>query len=88
MIGWGEGLDQAGAWLDAQPEAAELRVTAGPWPATLDYYFVVQAYTPTGLLSGFSNEAVRPAPVPPGTTVIITDRPVVRNQASTRILEG
>ena len=25
-IGWGEGLDQAGYWLDAQPDAAALRV--------------------------------------------------------------
>jgi hypothetical protein len=31
MIGNGEGLDQAAAWLAAQPNAAELRVAAHSW---------------------------------------------------------
>src|SRR4051812_24351176 len=37
---------------------------------SLNYYFAVQAYTGTGLMSAFSNEATLPAPVPPGTTVM------------------
>jgi hypothetical protein len=40
MIGWGEGFDQVGDWLNAQPNAEQLAVTAGPWPKALDYYFV------------------------------------------------
>jgi hypothetical protein len=40
MIGWGEGFDQVGAWLNAQEGGPALRVTAGPWPNALDYYFV------------------------------------------------
>src|SRR4051812_45938720 len=37
---------------------------------SFDYYFAVQAYTATGMQSAYSNEAVLPAPLPPGTTTI------------------
>jgi hypothetical protein len=37
---------------------------------SLDYFFAVQAYNGAGLVSAFSNEAMLPAPVPPGTTTI------------------
>lgn len=45
MIGWGEGYDQIGRWLNAQPDAASLRVTTGPWPPSLDYFFVGHVQT-------------------------------------------
>jgi Fibronectin type III domain len=37
---------------------------------SLDYFFAVQAYNSSGLVSTYSNEATLPAPVPPGTTTI------------------
>jgi hypothetical protein len=36
----------------------------------LNYFFAVQAYNAAGLVSSYSNEAMLPAPVPPGTTTI------------------
>jgi hypothetical protein len=37
---------------------------------SLDYFFAIQAYNSAGLVSSYSNEALLPAPVPPGTTTI------------------
>ena len=39
MLGWGEGLDQAAAYLNAQPDAASLRVITGVWRGTFAYFF-------------------------------------------------
>ncbi|MBX3015812.1 MAG: glycosyltransferase family 39 protein [Caldilineaceae bacterium] len=43
FVGWGEGLEQVGAWLNRQPAAAEKQVLA--WYATgpLSYFFVGDA---------------------------------------------
>ncbi len=61
---------QSGVYSQSVDVGNALQYTVNGLDLSLDYYFVVQAYTPTGLISGFSNEAFRPAPVPPGTTVI------------------
>jgi hypothetical protein len=39
MIGWGEGADQAGRYLDAKPHAAGLRVASGYTNGPLSYFF-------------------------------------------------
>ena len=39
MIGWGEGADEAGCYLDAKPDAAELRVASGYTNGPLSYFF-------------------------------------------------
>lgn len=39
MIGWGEGLDQAARFLNAQPHLAEQQVTTGVWSTTFSYYY-------------------------------------------------
>jgi 4-amino-4-deoxy-L-arabinose transferase-like glycosyltransferase len=39
MIGWGEGLDQAARYLNAMPEAEQLRVTTWFWNGTFSYLF-------------------------------------------------
>ncbi len=38
MVGWGEGFDQVGAYLDAQPDAAELVVATEAWRTPLAYF--------------------------------------------------
>jgi 4-amino-4-deoxy-L-arabinose transferase-like glycosyltransferase len=38
MVGWGEGLDAAAAWLRQQPEAAESRVVSGYSQGPLSYF--------------------------------------------------
>jgi 4-amino-4-deoxy-L-arabinose transferase-like glycosyltransferase len=39
MIGWGEGLDQAARYLNAQPDAEKLRVATWFWSGTFSYFF-------------------------------------------------
>lgn len=39
MIGWGEGADMAGRYLDAKPDAADLRVASGYTNGPLSYFF-------------------------------------------------
>lgn len=39
MIGWGEGLDQAARYLNALPNAEQLRVTTWFWNGTFSYLF-------------------------------------------------
>jgi 4-amino-4-deoxy-L-arabinose transferase-like glycosyltransferase len=39
MVGWGEGLDQAAAYLNRQPNAASLKVITGVWRGTFAYFF-------------------------------------------------
>jgi 4-amino-4-deoxy-L-arabinose transferase-like glycosyltransferase len=39
MIGWGEGLDQAGRYLSAKPEAADLEVVAWYNQGPFSYFF-------------------------------------------------
>jgi hypothetical protein len=39
MIGWGEGADEAGRYLDAQTDAANLRVASGYTNGPLSYFF-------------------------------------------------
>ena len=39
MIGWGEGADAAGRYLDAKPDAATLRVASGYTNGPLSYFF-------------------------------------------------
>lgn len=39
MIGWGEGLDQAAAYLNHTPESGKLRVTSGYGIGPLSFYF-------------------------------------------------
>lgn len=39
MIGWGEGADEAGRYLDAKPDAADLRVASGYTNGPLSYFF-------------------------------------------------
>jgi hypothetical protein len=39
MIGWGEGADEAGRYLDAKPNASELRVASGYTNGPLSYFF-------------------------------------------------
>ena len=39
MIGWGEGADEAGRYLDAKADAAQLRVASGYTNGPLSYFF-------------------------------------------------
>jgi 4-amino-4-deoxy-L-arabinose transferase-like glycosyltransferase len=39
MVGWGEGLDQAARYLNAMPNAEQLRVTTWFWNGTFSYLF-------------------------------------------------
>jgi 4-amino-4-deoxy-L-arabinose transferase-like glycosyltransferase len=39
MIGWGEGMDQAADYLNALPNASQLRVTTWFWETTFSYLF-------------------------------------------------
>ena len=39
MIGWGEGFDQAAAYLNALPDAAATTVLAGPWSTPFSYLY-------------------------------------------------
>ncbi|NCU16151.1 hypothetical protein GWR18_16160, partial [Lactobacillus paracasei] len=39
MIGWGEGLDQVGDYLNSQPRPEELTVTTDAWRGPLLYFF-------------------------------------------------
>ena len=39
MIGWGEGLDQAARYLNAQPAPERLRAAAWVWNGTFSYFF-------------------------------------------------
>ena len=39
MIGWGEGADEAGRYLDAKPDAADLTVASGYTNGPLSYFF-------------------------------------------------
>jgi hypothetical protein len=39
MIGWGEGLDQAAAYLNDEPAAAERQVLTGVWDGTFSYFY-------------------------------------------------
>lgn len=39
MIGWGEGADEAGRYLDAKPDAANLTVASGYTNGPLSYFF-------------------------------------------------
>src|SRR4029079_5532518 len=39
MIGWGEGADEAGRYLDGQADAANLRVASGYTNGPLSYFF-------------------------------------------------
>jgi len=43
FAGWGEGLDAAAAWLNAQPDADQLRVVAWYADGPLSYFFKGQA---------------------------------------------
>jgi 4-amino-4-deoxy-L-arabinose transferase-like glycosyltransferase len=43
MIGWGEGLDQAARYLNAQPDAEQLRVTTWFWNGPFSYFFKGQS---------------------------------------------
>jgi len=45
-LGWGEGMDQVGAWLNSQPDAAAMRVGAD-YASTLTPYFRGQVTNPT-----------------------------------------
>jgi hypothetical protein len=38
MVGWGEGLDQVGAYLQTFPNAAKLQVRTGAWPESLSFF--------------------------------------------------
>ena len=38
MVGWGEGLDQIGSYLQTFPNAAKLRVRTGAWPKSLSFF--------------------------------------------------
>ena len=49
IIGWGEGLNEAGHWLNQQPDAADLRTAAWYNDGPFSYYFKGQA---TNLGSG------------------------------------
>jgi len=50
-VGWGEGLDQAAAWLNAQPDLAEGEVAT--WsPPTLQSYLQAKTTWQSGILSG------------------------------------
>ncbi len=49
FIGWGEGLDQAGRWLDAQPEAEKKRAVSWYAGGPLSYFFRGEA---VGVLAG------------------------------------
>jgi hypothetical protein len=39
MVGWGEGLDQAAAYLNSEPAAAEEQVLTGVWDGTFSYFY-------------------------------------------------
>ena len=39
MIGWGEGADEAGRYLDSKPDATQLRVASGYTNGPLSYFF-------------------------------------------------
>lgn len=39
MIGWGEGLDQTARYLNAKPDAEQLRVVTPFWNGTFSYFF-------------------------------------------------
>ncbi|MFN8494417.1 MAG: glycosyltransferase family 39 protein [Caldilineaceae bacterium] len=43
FVGWGEGLDEAGRWLNQQPDAQKLRVVAWYADGPLSYFFKGQA---------------------------------------------
>jgi 4-amino-4-deoxy-L-arabinose transferase-like glycosyltransferase len=43
MIGWGEGLDQAARYLNAKPNAEQLRVTTWFWNGPFSYFFKGQS---------------------------------------------
>lgn len=43
FVGWGEGLEEAAAWLNAQPDAETLRVLAWYVDGPFSYYFPGQA---------------------------------------------
>jgi len=49
FIGWGEGLDEAGRWLDAQPEAEKKRAVSWYAGGPLSYFFRGEA---VGVLAG------------------------------------
>jgi hypothetical protein len=38
MVGWGEGLDQVGSYLQTYRNAAKLRVRTGAWPESLSFF--------------------------------------------------
>src|SRR5262249_7150556 len=61
---------RTGAYTQTVDAGKVTQFTVTGLDLSLDYFFVVQAYTATGLVSGYSNEAILPAPVPPGTTTI------------------
>ena len=49
FIGWGEGLDQAGRWLDQQPEAEKKRAVSWDAGGPLSYFFRGES---VGVLAG------------------------------------
>ncbi len=51
IIGWGEGLDQAAAWLNAQPDAEKLRIVSWYHDGPLSYFTQTE---PVGVRYGSS----------------------------------
>jgi hypothetical protein len=49
FVGWGEGMDQAGKWLNEQPDAKDKRAVAWYAGGPLSYYFTGQS---VGVISG------------------------------------
>ncbi|HMN31289.1 MAG TPA: hypothetical protein PKE45_24270, partial [Caldilineaceae bacterium] len=47
MVGWGEGLDETARWLNRQPDADQLRVTAWYADGPFSYFFHGQAIEPS-----------------------------------------
>jgi 4-amino-4-deoxy-L-arabinose transferase-like glycosyltransferase len=45
MVGWGEGLDQAARYLNAQPAPERLRAAAWVWNGTFSYFFKGESLT-------------------------------------------
>lgn len=86
FVGWGEGMEQAGKWLNEQPDAADHRVVAWYAGGPLSYYFAGQSI---GVISGsrmpwldvdyvvtYINQIQRQIPTKAATDFFISQTPV------------
>ena len=86
FVGWGEGLDQAAAWLNRQPDAADSQVVSWYAHGPLSYLFDGKVM---GLLSGsrmpwldadfvvlYLNQIQRRIPTPAAVNYLLAQQPV------------